>query len=374
MLDRTDKSLIGIWWWTVDKWILTSAILLIIIGVILIMAASPPVAATIKLPEDHFVWKQMIFSIPALFTIFILSFLKKHHIILASLAGMIFVIILMGLTLFIGPEAKGATRWIPLGPIILQPSEFSKPFFAVICAWFLSIWRKDINFPGWAWASLLAFLITVMLIKQPDIGMTSIIILTWSVQLFLAGMPLILVLLFIAITPLLFTIIYFKIEHVEKRVNQFLEGGAMQTKKSIQSFENGGIFGVGPGDGTIKLKLPDAHADFIFSVAAEEYGLFFCLLLICIYSFIVLRCFVKSASTNNLFSLLAVSGLTLQFGIQAAIHMSSTLNLIPTKGMTLPFISYGGSSLLATSISIGFILALTKTSNTNFNEERSSFR
>ena len=172
-----------------------------------------------------------------------------------------------------------------------------------------------------------------------------------------------------ALTPLILFFVYKNVEHAEKKVDQFIEGKCFQIKKSIQSFENGGIFGVGPGDGTIKLNLPDAHADFIFSVAAEEYGVIGCLILIGIYSFFVLRGFKISINSNNLFSLLAISSLSLQFGVQAAIHMSSTLNLIPTKGMTLPFISYGGSSLLATSISIGFILALTRNINTVFKLE-----
>ena len=369
MLDRTDKSIIGIWWWTVDKWILTSALLLIIIGGILIMAASPPVANAIRLPEDHFVWKQLIFSIPASFTIIFLSFLKNYQIRLISFLGLIVTFILMLSTLLIGPEAKGATRWISLGPLTIQPSEFSKPFFAIICAWLLSTWKKEKNFRGWIWATFLLLIIVGILIKQPDIGMSLIILLTWGVQIFLAGMPLLLVLFLMALTPLILLFVYKNVEHVEKRVDQFIEGNAFQIKKSIQSFENGGIFGVGPGDGTIKLNLPDAHADFIFSVAAEEYGVIVCLILIGIYSFFVLRGFKISINSNNLFSLLAISSLSLQFGVQAAIHMSSTLNLIPTKGMTLPFISYGGSSLLATSISIGFILALTRNINTVFKLE-----
>ena len=363
MLDRTDRSLIGIWWWTVDRWLLTSALLLMVIGLLLVMAASPPVAARIGLPEQHFVWRQLIYLVPSVGIMLGISLLSARTIRVLALVGLIGIIGLMIATLAIGPEVKGATRWISLGPLRLQPSEFAKPFFAVVCAWLLGLWREGENFPGWMWASGIAAIIVTILVLQPDIGMTSVLVLTWGFLMFLAGMPLLLVLMATALAPLALVTAYFLLPHVHNRVDKFLAGGNMQTERSIQSFIDGGLFGVGPGDGTVKLHLPDAHADFIFSVAAEEYGLLACLFLISVYGFFVLRGFSRSVSGEGMFTLLAASGLTMQFGVQAAIHMASSVDLIPTKGMTLPFISYGGSSLLASGITVGIILALTRTQN-----------
>jgi cell division protein FtsW len=292
-----------------------------------------------------------------------ISLLTARTIRILALVGLLGIVGLMIATLAIGPEVKGATRWISLGPLRLQPSEFAKPFFAVVCAWLLGLWREGENFPGWMWASGIAAVIVTILVLQPDIGMTSVLVLTWGFLMFLAGMPLLLVLMATALAPLALVTAYFFLPHVQKRINKFLDGGNMQTERSIQSFIDGGLFGVGPGDGTVKLHLPDAHADFIFSVAAEEYGLLACLFLISVYGFFVLRGFSRSVSGEGMFTLLAVSGLTMQFGVQAAIHMASSVDLIPTKGMTLPFISYGGSSLLASGITVGIILALTRTQN-----------
>lgn len=360
MLDRTDRSLLGIWWWTVDRWMLSAVILLMVIGTLMVMAASPPVAMRISLPEFHFVWRQLIYLVPAIGAIFILSLMSPRMIRIVSLLGLIGVMGLMTATLFLGAEVKGATRWITIGPLNLQPSEFAKPLFAVVCAWLLSLWREGEDFPGWAWATGLAAIIVSILVLQPDIGMTSVIAMTWGFQMFLAGMPLLLVVVVIALAPLALIIAYFNLSHVQSRIQKFFDGGSMQADLSKRSFADGGFWGVGPGDGKVKANLPDAHADFIFSVTAEEYGLIVCLLVICLYGFMVLRGFERSAMSDNLFSLIAGAGLAMQFGLQAAIHMASSVELIPTKGMTLPLISYGGSSLLASGITIGMLLALTR--------------
>ncbi len=360
MLDRTDRSVLGIWFWTVDRWLLTSAFMLMGIGIILVMAASPPVAERIGLAEQHFVLRQLIYLPLAIGLMLVVSLLNPRQIRIISLFGLAGICGLMILTLLTGAEVKGATRWISLGPVRLQPSEFAKPFFAIICAWLLFLWREGDNFPGWIWATAVAGVITLILIMQPDVGMTSVIVLTWGFQMFLAGMPALLVIAAAAIAVAGAVAAYFLLDHVYARVQKFLDGGAWQTKQSIQSFIDGGLLGVGPGDGKVKENLPDAHADFIFSVAAEEYGLFACLMLITLYAFFVLRSFDKSVNRQSLFSLIAGAGLAMQFGVQAAIHMASSVNLIPTKGMTLPFISYGGSSLLASALTVGFILALTK--------------
>ena len=360
MLSRTDRSLLGVWWWTVDRWLLASSILLMVIGTLMVMAASPPVAERISLPEFHFVWRQLIYLVPSAVAIFILSLMSPRLIRALSLVGLFGVIGLMSLTLVLGAEVKGATRWITIGPLNLQPSEFAKPLFAIVCAWLLSLWREGDDFPGWAWATGLAGIITTILILQPDVGMTTVFALTWGFQMFLAGMPLLLVIGAAALAPLALILAYFHLPHVTSRIDKFFDGGSMQSDLSIRSFADGGILGVGPGDGKVKHYLPDAHADFIFSVTAEEYGLLICLFIIGLYSFMVLRGFERAAARDNLFCLIAGAGLALQFGVQAAIHMASSVDLIPTKGMTLPLISYGGSSLLASGITIGMLLALTR--------------
>ena len=360
MLGRTDRSLLGIWWWTVDRWLLMTAIMLMVIGTLMVMAASPPVATRISLPEFHFVWRQLVYLVPAAGAVFILSLMTPRMIRILSLLGLCGVIGLMSLTLVLGAEVKGATRWITIGPLNLQPSEFAKPLFAIVCAWLLSLWREGEDFPGWAWATGLAGIIVAILILQPDIGMTAVIALTWGFQMFLAGMPLLLVIIAVALAPLALILAYYNLSHVQARIDKFFDGGSMQSDLSIRSFADGGLLGVGPGDGKIKEYLPDAHADFIFSVAAEEYGLLVCLLIIALYGFMVLRGFERSAARDNLFCLIAGAGLAMQFGVQAAIHMASSVDLIPTKGMTLPLISYGGSSLLASGITIGMLLALTR--------------
>ena len=363
MLDRTDRSLIGIWWWTVDRWLLASAFLLMVTGLLLVMAASPPVASRIGLSEQHFVWRQLIYLAPSIGIMLGFSLLTARSIRIIAIIGLIGILGLMIATLAIGPEVKGATRWISLGLFSLQPSEFAKPLFAVVCAWLLGLWREGEHFPGWIWASGIAAILVTILVLQPDIGMTSVVVLTWGFLMFLAGMPLLLVLAAVAMAPLALLAAYLYLPHVTLRIQKFIDGGTMQTERSIQSFIDGGLFGVGPGDGRVKLHLPDAHADFIFSVAAEEYGLLACLFLIGVYAFFVLRSFSRSVSAEGMFTLLAASGLTMQFGVQAAIHMASSVDLIPTKGMTLPFISYGGSSLMASGLTVGIILALTRTKN-----------
>ena len=358
MFNRTDRSRLGIWWWTVDRMMLTCTLFLMVLGGVLVMAASPPVAERIGLGEHHFVFRQLMFMLPALFVMLVTSILSGRTIRILCLLGGLVITGLMLATLAIGPEVKGATRWLMIGGLRLQPSEFIKPILAIISAWLLGLWREQDNFPGWAWASMVVGAVVAILILQPDVGMTAVVVLTFGFQMFLAGLPLLLILLALALAPLAGFLAYSFLGHVKVRVDKFFAGGNLQTERSIQSFVEGGWYGVGPGDGQVKLHLPDAHADFIFSVAAEEYGLLACLFLIGLFGFVVIRGYAQSLIARDMFSMLAVSGLATQFGVQAAIHMASSLNLIPTKGMTLPFISYGGSSLMASGLTLGLILAL----------------
>ena len=360
MLDRTDRSLVAVWWWTIDRWLLASAILLMVVGSLLVMAAGPAVAMLINLPSQHFGLRQGTFLLPAVAVMIAVSFLEPRPIRALCLVGLAGAIFLMALAVTAGSEIKGASRWLDLGGWSLQPSEFAKPLFAVVSAWLLTLWREGNNFPGWVFSSLLMALLVALLVMQPDVGMTFMILLTWGFQMFLAGLPLALVGGIVALAPLGLLLAYFNLHHVQIRIDRFLEGGVWQVEQARHSFANGGLFGVGPGDGTVKHNLPDAHSDFIFAVAAEEYGALACLTLLALYAFIVLRGFARAMSDEGLFCLIAVCGLVMQFGAQAAIHMASSVDLIPTKGMTLPLISYGGSSLVANCLAMGMILALTR--------------
>ena len=288
------------------------------------------------------------------------SMLEPRPIRALSLVGLVVVIGLMLLAIVKGNEIKGATRWISIADLTLQPSELAKPFFAIVSAWLLTIWREGQDFPGWIYSAALMAVLVGILVLQPDIGMTFLVAVTWGFQMFLAGLPMLLVIGVVALAPLGLWAAYLTLDHVEKRIDRFFEGGAWQVEQARDSFANGGLLGVGPGDGTVKLHLPDAHSDFIFAVAAEEYGALACLSLIGLYGFIVLRGFARTMSDEGLFALIAGSSLLAQFGVQAAIHMASSADFIPTKGMTLPLISYGGSSLVASGVTMGLILALTR--------------
>jgi len=360
MLDRTDRSLVGVWWWTIDRWLLASALLLMVVHALLVMAAGPAVATLINLPSQHFGVRQGIFLVPAVGLMLAVSLLEPRPIRALALVGLVGIIGLMVLAIVAGSEIKGATRWITIAGINLQPSEFAKPLFAVVSAWLLTLWREGQDFPGWIYSSALMAVIVGILVLQPDIGMTFLMVFTWGFQMFLAGLPLLLVIGVVALAPLGLWLAYIGLDHVEKRIDQFFNGGAWQVEQARDAFAHGGMLGVGPGDGTVKLHLPDAHSDFIFAVAAEEYGALACLSLCGLYGFIVLRGFARTMSDESLFALIAGSSLLAQFGVQAAIHMASSADLIPTKGMTLPLISYGGSSLVASGLTMGLILALTR--------------
>jgi cell division protein FtsW len=361
MFSRTDRSKLGVWWWTVDRWLLSAAGTLAIMGVFLVMAASPPVADRIGLDSQHFVYRHVAFLFPALFMMLYASILSHRAIRIMCIFGLLASILLICGTILAGPEIKGATRWLPFGTFKLQPSEFAKPFFAVVTAWLLSIWREEQNFPWWMVSVVGLAMLAGLLVLQPDIGMTFVVIITWSLQIFLAGMPAaIVILLVVLVAPIFAAMAYLALPHVQIRITKFWDGGSMQAENAMRSFSNGGFVGVGPGNGEVKNHLPDAHADFIFAVAGEEFGAVMCLVLVAIYAFIVLRGFKRAAASESLFLILAIAGLSLQLGLQAAIHMASSVHLMPTKGMTLPLISYGGSSLLATALTIGVLLALTR--------------
>lgn len=360
---RISKGRLANWWWTVDKVTLALVMLLIFIGAFLVFSASPSVARRIGFADYHFIKRQIVFIFVSLGIIFFLSMQRLKTIRRIAIIGYILTLCLMLLTLFAGYETKGASRWIRILGFSLQPSEFIKPTFVVVSAWLLDGSKKFEEFPGGILSAVLFAVTAGMLLSQPDVGMTIVVSLIWGFQLFLAGLPMMLVAMLgvLAIAGAIGA--YFTFSHVHDRVQQFLASGndlGYQVRKSLEAFANGNLLGRGPGEGSVKLNLPDAHTDFIFAVAGEEFGVWLCLIIITIFAVIVIRALWLSLKDNNLFIVYSSAGLAASFGLQGIINMASTLHLMPTKGMTLPFISYGGSSLFASAVGIGMLLAITR--------------
>lgn len=361
---RTSRNIVANWWWTVDKTLLIAVGVLLGCGVLLSLSASPVVARTIKVSTYHFVIKHGVFLCVATGLILFLSMLNLRQIRRVALLGYAIAIFLVILTLFFGIEIKGGRRWIKLG-VQLQPSEFIKPTFIVCTAWLLEMQRQYKNFSGIWVCSFLGIMTCVLLLLQPDYGMTFVVGVVWFVQLFLSGMPLKKVVLGGSVLSALMGGAYLFLPHVQVRMQQLLKGvfggkPADQVKRSLDAFENGGLFGVGVGEGVVKWHIPDAHADFIFPVAGEEYGMVFCLFIVLVYALIVIRSMILSLRDNNMFIVLSVCGLAISFGLQAFINMAATLQIGPAKGMALPLISYGGSALLGSALTVGILLSLTR--------------
>jgi cell division protein FtsW len=363
MFARIDQRPVARWWWTIDRWTLGALIVLLAFGAVMSMAASPPVAQRLGYAPLHFVDRQLIAVPVALAILFAASLLPPRMVRRVALIGFATAAALVVLTFLVGAEIKGARRWIELPGFSLQPSEFVKPTFAVVAAWLFAEQKERPGFPGNAISIGLFVALVAMLLKQPDFGMAFVVAAVWFAQFFMAGLRLYWM---AGGTAAMFGGLvgaYLWLPHVTSRVNRFLDPAAgenYQVNRSLEAFANGGLWGRGPGEGTVKDVLPDAHADFVFAVTGEEFGLAVCIIVVCVFAFIVLRGFSRLLQEGNLFVLLAASGLLLQFGLQAAINMASTLHLIPTKGMTLPFISYGGSSMLALALGMGMMLALTR--------------
>lgn len=364
---RTDNSLLGRWWWTVDHWLLATVCFLLGIGFLLTMAASPAVAERLRLDSFYFVKRHALYLIPVLSIIFFVSIMDIQKIRRFSFIVYAIGILLLVITYFFGVEIKGARRWLNFGGFSIQPSEFIKPALVVLSAWMLAERESNSQFPGKILALGFYGLAVILLLLQPDMGMVVLMTITMFGQFFLAGLPILWILVagILSIGGLCGA--YFLFPHVTQRIDRFLDRDAgdkysdrYQITQSLEAFMNGGFLGQGPGEGTVKKHLPDAHADFIYAVAAEEFGFILCFIILGLFAFLVLRAISRMLNENNFFIVIAVSGLIMQLGIQAMINMASTLGLIPTKGMTLPFISYGGSSMLALAIGFGMVLGLTR--------------
>ena len=362
-LDRTNTGSIGRWWWTIDRATLFALLALIVTGAIMVTAASPAVAVRIGADRFHFIHRQYIFLLLSIIVMFLVSIQASHNVRRLAIIGFCISIFLMIGLPFMGMETKGARRWLTLAGISIQPSEFLKPCLAVVMAWVFHLRQHNKEFPGWRVALFLYAIVVVLLLIQPDFGMVVTVSVMISVQFLLAGLPI----YWIMLLPVLggggIFGAYHLFSHVRKRIDNFLDpasGDNYQVEKSIEAFSGGGWFGVGPGEGKVKLQLPDSHTDFVFAVAGEEFGVIACLIILILFAFIVTRGMYKISKENDLFTMLAVCGLLTQFGIQSIINMGVAVNLLPAKGMTLPFLSYGGSSLLAIALGMGMMLAFTR--------------
>jgi cell division protein FtsW len=362
MLSRLERSALANWWWTIDRWLIAALGALIVFGLVLTMAASPPVAERLGLPTFHFVHKQVLFLIPAITVFFASSFLSPRHVRRAALIVFVVAMALIIAALFFGAEVKGARRWI----FGVQPSEFLKPAFVVLVAWAFAEGAKH-EMPGNFIAFLLLPASILPLILQPDFGQTMLVSLVWVGLFFIAGLRWIWVagLGSIGIGGMLLA--YKLVPHVRGRILKFIDPGTsggvvdtFQIDTALDSFFAGGWFGKGPGEGTVKRILPDAHTDFIFAVTGEEFGIVTCLVLVAVFAFIVIRGLAGAARNEDPFCRLAAAGLIMLFGMQSAINMAVNLHLMPAKGMTLPFISYGGSSVVSLALGMGFLAAVMR--------------
>ena len=361
--DRTNTTIFGRWWWTVDRLNLFALLVLIAIGSILVTAGSPPVAKRLDLPPFYFVHRHQVFLLLGLAVMLFVSLLPPVAIRRLAVLGFCGSIALMFLVPVIGVQTKGAHRWIDIAGLSIQPSEFMKPCFAIVTAWVLSDNHKRVDFPGYRVAVGLYLLVIGLLVIQPDIGMSLTVTVMWATQLFLSGLPFLWVIVMVVFGVLGIFSAYHIFPHVAKRINNFLDpaaGDNYQIGRSLEAFRNGGILGRGPGEGEVKQFIPDSHTDFIFAVAGEEFGVIACLLILSLFAFVVLRGLNQVREENDLFIVLAVAGVLVQFGVQSVINMGVAVNLFPAKGMTLPFLSYGGSSVVAIAFGMGMMLALTR--------------
>jgi cell division protein FtsW len=333
-------------------------------GVVLSLSASPAVAERLGFDSLHFAKRQIMFAIPTVVVLIATSFLTPRIARRVCLIMFVGMIGLMMLTLVIGVEVNGARRWIDVAGFSLQPSEFMKPAFIVISAWLFTDSARQADGPGNLFAMMLLAVVAVLLVAQPDFGQTMLVGIAWSVVFFLAGMPWTWI-VFIAIAAVVGVAgAYVTIPHVAGRIDRFLDpangGDTFQIDSALRSIVNGGWLGTGPGEGTVKRILPDAHTDFIFAVAAEELGIIVCIGIVCVFGFIVFRGLTRALRNEDAFARVAAAGLVVLFGVQSCINMAVNLNLMPSKGMTLPFVSYGGSSMLAIAFEMGLVLALTR--------------
>jgi cell division protein FtsW len=362
---RDGEPIIPKWWRTIDKWSMSCILALFAIGILLGLAASPPLAAKNGFEAFHYVQRQAVFGSLGLMAMCLTSMMSPQLVRRLAVIGFVVAFISLALLPYFGTDfGKGAMRWYSLGFASIQPSEFLKPGFVVVVAWMMAASQEINGPPGRTWSFILCVTIVLMLALQPDFGQAALVLFGWGVIYFVAGAPMVLMVGMAGLVVLGGTIAYSNSEHFARRIDGFLSVDIDPTTQlgyASNAIREGGLFGVGVGEGEVKWSLPDAHTDFIIAVAAEEYGLVLVLVIIALYGGIVVRSLLRLMRERDPFIRLAGTGLACMFGVQAMINMGVAARLLPAKGMTLPFISYGGSSLIAGGIAVGMLLAFTRT-------------
>ena len=362
---RDVEPILPKWWRTVDTWTLTCILILFGIGMLLGLAASPPLAERNGFDPFHYVQRQAIFGGAALVALFLTSMMSPTLVRRLAVIGFAGAFVALMFLPVLGTDfGKGAVRWYSLGFASVQPSEFLKPTFVIVAAWMMAASQEIGGPPGKLWSFLLTMLIVSFLVMQPDFGQACLVLFGWGVMYFVAGAPMILLIAMAALVVIGGTVAYQNSEHFARRIDGFLNPDIDPTTQlgyATNAIQEGGFFGVGVGEGQVKWSLPDAHTDFIIAVAAEEYGLVLVLVIIALYATVVVRSLVRLMRERDPFIRLAGTGLACMFGVQAMINMGVAVRLLPAKGMTLPFVSYGGSSLIAGGIAVGMLLAFTRT-------------
>lgn len=366
-LSRNDKTALGRWFWTIDKGLLALVLLLVGVGIIAVAAASPAAAhrysgGAVQFGDLFYLKRQILWvlaGVPLMLSVSMLPIAWARRL---ALGGTALCLVALFAVPFVGFEANGAVRWIQLPGFAFQPSEFLKPLFIVTTAWLLSLRLEDRSAPTMQLSFGLLVVVAALLVKQPDFGQTALFIAVWLAQAVLAGMSVVVLGILLVAGALALGAAYMFVPHVTSRIDRFITGGGdtYQIDRALDAFKAGGLFGAGPGEGQMKFRLPEPHTDYIFSVIGEEFGAIACILLALLYLAIVVRVLLQLLDEEDPFVFLAGAGLVTQFGLQAAINMAVNLNLLPSKGMTLPFVSHGGSSFLAVSLGMGLLLALTR--------------
>ncbi|KEJ89353.1 putative lipid II flippase FtsW [Sulfitobacter donghicola] len=362
---RDGEPILPKWWRTLDKWALSCILMLFGVGMLLGLAASPPLAEKNGFEPFHYVQRQAFFGGLGMIVMMLTSMMSPTMVRRLAVIGFVGAFIALAMLPVFGTDfGKGATRWYSLGFASVQPSEFLKPGFVVVAAWMMAASLEINGPPGKAWSFGLCITIVLMLALQPDFGQACLVLFGWGVMYFVAGAPMILLVGMAVMVGLAGTVAYSSSEHFARRIDGFLSVDVDPTTQlgyATNAIREGGLFGVGVGEGEVKWSLPDAHTDFIIAVAAEEYGLVLVLCIIALYASVVVRSLLRLVRERDPFIRLAGTGLACMFGVQAMINMGVAVRLLPAKGMTLPFVSYGGSSVIASGIALGMLLAFTRT-------------
>jgi cell division protein FtsW len=362
---RADRTRIGQWWWTVDHWLLGATLALIALGVLLCFGSSPAAASRLKIDFPfHFAVRQSIFAVGGIAVLLATSILPPKGVRRTAFFIYLVAIGAMLTLFFLGHAAKGATRWVDIAGFTMQPSEFMKPALIVLVSWMFSEGQKGEGVPGVSIAFGLYIVAVALLLVEPDVGQTVLITIAFGACFWMAGVPMSWVMALGAVALAGLGSTYFLFQHVSTRVNDFFSHDKtlpnLQAYRAAQAIAAGGFFGRGPGEGIMKREVPDMHTDYIYSASAEEYGLWLSLILIALFMFLTLRGLFRAMRLSDPFEQVAAAGLFVLVGMQAFINVAVNLDLMPTKGMTLPFISYGGSSMLAMGLTMGMALALTR--------------